>query len=40
MLTLVISELFKKHLYLLDSEQVNAYDKNRAFPVSLRAQLP
>lgn len=27
MLTLVISELFKKHLYLLDSEQVNAYDK-------------
>lgn len=27
MLTLAISELFKKHLYLLDSEQVNAYDK-------------
>lgn len=27
MLTLAISVLFKKHLYLLDSEQVNAYDK-------------
>lgn len=27
MLTLVISELFKKHLYLLDSDKVNAYDK-------------
>ena len=27
MLTLAISELLKKHLYLLDSEQVNAYDK-------------
>ena len=33
MLTLAISELFKKHLYLLDSEQVNAYDKQSVFRI-------
>lgn len=27
MLTLVISELYKKHLYLLDSDKVDSYDK-------------
>lgn len=27
MLTLVISELYKKHLYLLDSDKVENYDK-------------
>lgn len=33
MLTLVISELYKQHLYLLDSDQINEFDKQIALRI-------
>ena len=30
MLTMVISELYKEHLYLLDSDKISEYDKELA----------